>query len=328
MNGLNNVLDVIIVGSGPAGLSAAIYAKRAGLDVLVIEKEYMGAGQIAYSDKVDNYLGIPAVNGFDLGESFRNHALSLGVVIDEGEVTGITPVRNDIKSEVKAADIGMNQACIDTKNMSGLWRTEFSDGTCKFSKTVIYAAGSHHRHLGIKEEEEYVGKGVSYCAVCDGAFYKGKSVVVAGGGNSALGDALYLSDISSDVYLVHRRDEFRADAVTLNKVKERANVHIITGVNIQSLRGEKKLEEVVLSDGQVIKADGLFVAIGMEPETDILKGIVELDEKGYVVASEDCVTSAKGFYVAGDVRTKQLRQVITAAADGANAASQVIKYLK
>lgn len=328
MSELNKVLDVVIVGSGPAGLSAAIYAKRAGLDVIVIEKEYMGAGQIAYSDKVDNYLGIPAVSGFDLGESFRNHALSLGIVIEEGEVTGINTVSADTGAEVKAADSTMNYAGNADKNMSDLWRTDFLDGTYKLSKTVIYAAGSHHRHLGIKEEDEYIGKGVSYCAVCDGAFYKDKSVIVAGGGNSALGDALYLSDISSDVYLVHRRDEFRGDAVTLKKLQERANVHIITGVNIQALKGEKKLEEVVLSDGQVIKANGLFVAIGMEPETDILKSIVKLDDKGYIVASEDCVTSAKGFYAAGDVRTKQLRQVITAAADGANAASQVIKYLK
>lgn len=311
---LENIFDVIIVGSGPAGLSAAIYTKRAGLDTLVIEKEYMGAGQIAYSDKVDNYLGIPAVSGFDLGESFRNHAESLGITIEEGEVIRITRISDESDRTVKSNP--------------GLWKTELSDGTYKLSKTVIYAAGSHHRHLGIKEEDEFIGKGVSYCAVCDGAFYKDKSVVVAGGGNSALGDALYLSNICADVYIVHRRDEFRGDAITLKKLQERRNVHIITGVNIQSLRGEKKLEEVILSDGQVIKANGLFVAIGMEPETEILKAVVKLDANGYVVASEDCVTSAEGFYVAGDVRTKQLRQVITAAADGANAAAQVIKYLK
>ena len=303
MTELENIYDVVIVGSGPAGLSAAIYAKRAGLNILVIEKEYMGAGQIAYSDKVDNYLGIPAVNGFDLGECFRNHAISLGVDIEEGEVTGVTCTDGKIDTAPAGNKL--------------LWKTVLSDGTYKLSKTVIYAAGSHHRHLGIKEEDEYIGKGVSYCAVCDGAFYKDKSVVVAGGGNSALGDALYLSDICHDVYIVHRRDEFRGDAATLK-----------TSVNIQALRGEKKLEEVLLSDGQVIKAAGLFVAVGMEPETDILKGVVELDNKGYVVAAEDCVTSAGGFYAAGDIRTKQLRQVITAAADGANAASQVIKYLK
>lgn len=314
MTELENIYDVVIVGSGPAGLSAAIYAKRAGLNILVIEKEYMGAGQIAYSDKVDNYLGIPAVNGFDLGECFRNHAISLGVDIEDGEVTGITCTDGKINTAPSCNKL--------------LWKIVLSDGTYKLSKTVIYAAGSHHRHLGIKEEDEYIGKGVSYCAVCDGAFYKDKSVVVAGGGNSALGDALYLSDICHDVYIVHRRDEFRGNAATLKKLQERKNVYIITNVNIQALRGEKKLEEVVLSDGQVIKAAGLFVAVGMEPETDILKGIVELDNNGYVVAAEDCVTSAGGFYAAGDIRTKQLRQVITAAADGANAASQVIKYLK
>ena len=316
MSGHNNILDVIIVGSGPAGLSAAIYTKRAGLDILVIEKEYMGAGQIAYSDKVDNYLGIPAVSGFDLGESFRNHAESLGITIEEGEV-----------SAIKAVD-GTEDENISVSGESSLWKLELSYDTYKLARTVIYATGSHHRHLGIKEEEQFIGKGVSYCAVCDGAFFKDKSVIVAGGGNSALGDALYLSDICADVYIVHRRDEFRGDAVTLEKLRSCDNVHIVTGVTIQALKGEKKLEEVVLSDGSVIKANGLFVAIGMEPETDILKGVVKLDNTGYVVAGEDCVTSAKGLFVAGDVRTKELRQVITAAADGANAAAQVIKHLK
>ena len=168
MTELENIYDVVIVGSGPAGLSAAIYAKRAGLNILVIEKQYMGAGQIAYSDKVDNYLGIPAVNGFDLGECFRNHAISLGVDIEDGEVTGITCTDGKINTAPSCNKL--------------LWKIVLSDGTYKLSKTVIYAAGSHHRHLGIKEEDEYIGKGVSYCAVCDGAFYKDKSVVVAGGG--------------------------------------------------------------------------------------------------------------------------------------------------
>ena len=153
MTELENIYDVVIVGSGPAGLSAAIYAKRAGLNILVIEKEYMGAGQIAYSDKVDNYLGIPAVNGFDLGECFRNHAISLGVDIEEGEVTGVTCTDGKIDTAPAGNKL--------------LWKTILSDGTYKLSKTVIYAAGSHHRHLGIKEEDEYIGKGVSYCAVCD-----------------------------------------------------------------------------------------------------------------------------------------------------------------
>lgn len=302
-----DILDVIIVGSGPAGLSAAIYTKRAGLNTVVVEKDYMGAGQIVYSDKVDNYLGIPAISGFDLGESFRSHAESLGVVIEESEVTYIN----------KQED-----------NEALLWKVDFLDGAYKLARTVIYAAGSHHRHLGIKEEEEFIGKGVSYCAVCDGAFFKDKNVVVVGGGNSALGDAMYLSDICANVYIAHRREEFKGDAATLDKLKNKDNVHIITGVTVKSLKGDKRLEEVILSDGQVISANGLFVAIGMAPETDILKDIVKLDDTGYVVATENCVTSSPGFYAAGDVRTKEVRQLITAAADGAVAAAQVIKYLR
>lgn len=297
------MLDIIIIGSGPAGLTAAIYAKRAQLNAVVVEKEYLGTGQIAESSLVDNYPGMPQTDGYSLGEAFREHAEKLGAEFIEAEITSIEKLEN-----------GFICKC--------------NNGDELEAANIIYAAGCKHRELGIDDEKKYYGKGISYCAVCDGAFYKDKSVVVAGGGNSALGDALYLADICHDVYIVHRRDEFRGNAATLKKLQERKNVHIITNVNIQALRGEKKLEEVVLSDGQVIKAAGLFVAVGMEPETDILKGIVELDNNGYVVAAEDCVTSAGGFYAAGDIRTKQLRQVITAAADGANAASQVIKYLK
>lgn len=314
----NDIIDVIIVGSGPAGLSASIYAKRAGLNVLVIEKEYMGTGQIAYSDKVDNYLGIPAISGYDLGESFRNHAESLDVEISEGNVTVIKRVDATGERVIDNEEI----------NNKALWRIELSDGSYKLARTVIYAAGSHHRHLGVKEEEQFIGKGVSYCAVCDGAFFKDKNVVVAGGGNSALGDAMYLADICKDVYIVHRRAEFRGDKLTLEKLKICKNVHFITGVTIKTLKGENKLEEVVLNDGQVIKSDGLFVAIGMEPETDILKDVVDLDETGYIIAGENCITSAPGLYAAGDVRTKEVRQLITAAADGANAASQAIVYVK
>lgn len=314
----NDIIDVVIVGSGPAGLSAAIYTKRAGLKVLVIEKEYMGTGQIAYSDRVDNYLGIPAVSGYELGENFRNHAISLGVEIADGDVTTIKRVDDTGKLTID------NQEA----DKAALWRVELSDESYRLARTVIYAAGSHHRHLGLDEENQFIGKGVSYCAVCDGAFFKDKNVVVAGGGNSALGDAIYLSDICSNVYIVHRRAEFRGDLVTLERLKERKNVHFITGVNICALKGENKLEEVVLNDGQVIKSDGLFVAIGMEPATSILKGVVSLDKTGYIIAGENCVTSAPGLYAAGDVRTKEVRQLITAAADGANAASNAIKYIR
>lgn len=307
-NSVNNteILDVLIIGSGPAGLSAAIYAKRAGLNVLISEKEFMGTGQIANSSRVDNYLGIPAISGFDLGEAFRNHTESLGVEIQDVEVIKITPPSEE----------------------ENVWVTEFEDGSKRFSKTIIYAAGCSHRHLGVAMEEKYEGKGISYCAVCDGAFYKDKNVVVAGGGNTALDDALYLSDICANVYLIHRRNEFRGAASTLEKLKGLSNVHIITGVNVKELLGDKKLEGIVLDNGQKIDASGLFVAVGMKPATDLLKGIVEMNDAGYVVAGEDCVTSKEGLYIAGDARTKELRQVITAASDGANAASQAVKYIK
>ena len=184
MSNLTDISDVIIIGSGPAGLSAAIYVVRAGLSVTVIEKEFMGTGQIADSSKVDNYLGIPAISGYDLGESFREHALSLGVTIEDNNVTRLTPVDD-------------------------IWELELSDGSTRKARCVIYAAGCSHKKLQAENEEQYTGKGISYCAVCDGAFYKDKDVAVVGGGDTALSDALYLSDICANVYIIHRREEFR-----------------------------------------------------------------------------------------------------------------------
>ncbi|MCI8643436.1 MAG: FAD-dependent oxidoreductase [Lachnospiraceae bacterium] len=297
------MIDVLIIGSGPAGLSAAIYARRANLNVTVLEKLYMGLGQVAESRQVDNYLGMPGMNGYDMGEAFRRHAEDFGAEFLEGEAA-------EIKKE---GDI----FCIVLK-----------DGERLSARTVIYAAGAAHRHLGVVGEDVLAGRGVSYCAVCDGAFYRKKIVAVAGGGDTALDDALYLSEMCSKVYLIHRREEFRGAKATLLKLREKENVTILAPAVINEVKGENKVSGIVLSDGSEIECQGLFVAVGMEPQTELLKGFVTLDKTGYVVADETGKTSVDGFFVAGDVRAKALRQVVTAAADGANAAVFAAEYLR
>lgn len=297
------MVDIIIVGSGPAGMSAAVYGKRAGLSVLVIEKVYYGTGQVAESSHVDNYLGIPGINGYELGEKFRSHAEGLGVEFKDGEV---------IRFE-KAAD---------------RWYVHLKNGETLESKTVVYAAGAAHRHLGVPGEEEFSGKGVSYCATCDGAFFKGKDVAVVGGGNTAMDDAIYLSDICNKVYLVHRRDVFRGDATTLTKLKETENIELVVLAKVQEVKGGQVVTALQLEDGRSLEVSGVFVAVGMQPATSMLQGIVLMDDNGYIIADETGKTSAAGFFAAGDVRTKELRQIITAVADGANAATSAERYIR
>lgn len=297
------MVDIIIVGSGPAGMSAAVYGKRAGLSVLVIEKVYYGTGQVAESSHVDNYLGIPGINGYELGEKFRSHAEGLGVEFKDGEV---------IRFE-KAAD---------------RWYVHLKNGETLESKTVVYAAGAAHRHLGVPGEEEFSGKGVSYCATCDGAFFKGKDVAVVGGGNTAMDDAIYLADICNKVYLVHRRDVFRGDVTTLMKLKETENIELVVPAKVQEVKGEQVVTALQLEDGRSLEVSGVFVAVGMQPATSMLQGIVLMDDNGYIIADETGKTSAAGFFAAGDVRTKELRQIITAVADGANAATSAERYIR
>lgn len=296
------MLDVLIIGSGPAGLSASVYASRAGLSSAVVEKEYMGTGQIAESSRVDNYLGLPGTDGYSLGETFREHAEKLGAQFIDHEVKRLS--------------------CDD-----GIWTAEYEDGSKEEAKTVVYAAGCRSRRLGADGEEKFLGRGISYCAVCDGAFFKEKDVVVVGGGDTAVDDALYLSDICHKVYLVHRRDVFRCAPGSLKALRQKDNVEIITGINVSKLEGDNKLEKITLDSGTELTASGLFVAIGMIPQTECLSGLGVCDESGYVKAGEDCVTAKEGLFVAGDARTKKLRQVITAAADGACAISSVIEYI-
>lgn len=297
------MLDVLVIGSGPAGLSAAIYAKRANLDVLVVEKEYMGTGQIAESRQVDNYLGLVGKSGYDLGEAFLEDAGKLGVDFYEGEAV-----------QYEKTDFG--------------WKVYFDNDEFLETKTVIYCAGAIHRPLGLSEESTYAGKGISYCAVCDGAFYKDKVTAVVGGGDTALDDALYLSEICKKVYLIHRRSEFRGSASTLETIKQKENIELVTNAKIASVAGTNKVETIVLNNERTISVDGIFVAIGMVPQTETLKNLLDLDKNGYIVADETGKTSAPGFFAAGDVRTKQLRQVVTAVSDGANAACSAADYIR
>lgn len=322
MKGTNSMYDIIIIGSGPAGLSAAIYAKRANLNVAVAEKEYEGTGQIAESGNVNNYLGLPNINGYDLGEKFREHAVSLDVEFIEKEAVEIEVVQND-----------------ECAAESEIYRVKFDDDTIAEARALIYTAGAYPRKAGVPGEDEYTGKGVSYCAICDGAFYKGKTVAVLGGGDTALDDALYLADICEKVYLVHRRESFRGAQSTVELLKQKENVELVLNETVTEIYGEKKLTGIKLKSGRELAIDGVFVAYGSVPQSELIKNLVQLDERGYVVAGEDGITYAAtkkddadrriqpGLYVAGDVRTKTLRQVVTAVSDGANAATTAAEYL-
>lgn len=297
------MLDIVVIGSGPAGMSAAIYGKRANLQVLVLEKEYEGTGQIAESSQVDNYLGYWEIDGFELGEKFRQHAEQFGVEFKEGEVHSI-------------------------RQEGEIWKLILDDQTEVETRTVIYAAGATHRRLGVEGEERLAGKGVSYCATCDGAFFKDKTVVVVGGGDTALDDALYLAEIAEKVYVIHRRNEFRGAKKQVMALQQKENVSFVLNANVKEIKGENTVTEVVLDHGETVSTDAVFVAIGMEPQTQLVKEFLPLDAQGYVIADETGKTEKAGFFVAGDARTKSLRQVVTAVADGANAATSASQYLK
>ncbi len=305
--------DLIIIGSGPAGLSAAVYAKRAGLNMLIIEKNPVSGGQIIDTYEVDNYLGIPGVNGFDLAMKFREHADKLGAEFADGTVTKVEVI--DKGSDTKAP---VYKVVTD----AGEYETH----------TVILATGAHHSKLGVPGEEEYTGKGVSYCATCDGAFYKGKVTAVNGGGDVAVEDAIFLSRFCSKVYLIHRRDELRATRILQDELFGLPNVEIIWDSVVKEINGEDKvnsvhIENVKTKEEKDVTIDGIFVAIGIHPSTDLFADLIECDEKGYVVAAEDGATSMPGIFVAGDSRKKRLRQIVTAVADGANAVTSVQDFL-
>jgi thioredoxin reductase (NADPH) len=297
--------DTVIIGSGPAGLSAAVYAKRAQLNCIVVEKDYMGTGQIAESDRVDNYLGLYGESGFDLGDKFRQHAESLGVEFYEGEAVEIASHKN-------------------------AYKIRFSDDKTIDTKTIIYACGAKHRKLAVEGEDEFIGRGVSYCAVCDGAFYKNKTVAVVGGGDTALQDAVLLSKIADTVYLIHRRAEFRANKALQNTVINTKNIKLVLDAVPTKIEGDKTVSSITIKQNdneKTLDVNGVFVAVGTTPNSQLLEGLVQLDKNGYTIANEDGITSAKGIFVAGDVRTKTLRQVVTAVSDGANCVTSVENYL-
>lgn len=299
--------DTIVIGSGPAGLAAAIYGTRAKLNMIVIEQNYMSGGQINDTYEVDNYPGIPGINGMDLGMKFREHAEKLGAEFIRTKVIGIEP------------------------DGEGAWFVKCKKETYH-TKTVILATGAHHRKLEIPGEDELVGMGVSYCATCDGAFYKDSEVAVVGGGDVAVEDAIFLARGCSKVYVIHRREELRAAKVLQEKLFSLPNVELIWDTVVEEIQGEDQVEKILLYNKKEgtkkeLKVDGVFIAVGTVPDARLVEGIVELDKGGYVAADETGVTSASGIFAAGDVRTKQLRQVVTAAGDGANAITSVEHYL-
>lgn len=296
--------DIIIIGCGPAGMTAALYASRANKKVLVFEGKSYG-GQILNASKVENYPGFDNISGFDLATNMYNQIITKGVEIKNEMVLKITKDKEVITSN------GTYQA-----------------------KAIILATGVQHRKLNITNETEYIGRGVSYCATCDGNFFRNKDVAVVGGGNTALEDALYLSDIVNKVYLIHRRDEFRGEDIYLDELKNKSNVEIITNSEVTHINGQELIKSIDVHTttgendmSKIIPISGLFVAVGQEPKNEIFADIIELDEKGYIKTNDGIHTNVEGIYVAGDCRNKPLRQLTTAVSDGSIAATIAIKEM-
>ena len=295
--------DVVIVGGGPAGLTAAIYAVRANKKVLVLEATACG-GQIINTSKIENYPAAPDITGLEFGQTLQKQAEDLGVEIEFESVEKI--INNDISKLVITEDDQYK------------------------ARSVIIACGTEPRRLGLENEDKYTGSGISYCATCDGSFYRNKVVAVNGGGNSALHEALYLSEIAEKVFLIHRRNEFRGSADLVEKIKKKDNVELILNANIVGLNGDKKLKSITISHGdktEELALDGLFVSIGRIPKAKGLIDDLELTEGDYVKADESCTTNIPGVFVAGDVRSKEIRQLVTATSDGAIAAEAALKYI-
>lgn len=297
--------DIIMIGGGPAGLTAAVYARRAGKSVLVIEKATFG-GQITYSPKVENIPGFVSLSGNEFAEKLVEQALEQGAEVEMAEVLEIRD-----NGEVK---------------------TVVTDGETYEAKAVVIATGARHRLLGLEGEEHLIGEGISFCAVCDGAFYEGKTVGVVGGGNSALQEALLLSELAEKVYVIQNLDDLTGEMPLREQLRAKDNVEIMLGTVVKELHGEDELCGITVSrvsDGEedTLALDGLFIAIGLVPQNEPFASLVKLDERGYVASGEDCLTNARGIFVAGDCRTKRIRQVATAAADGAIAALAACDYI-
>lgn len=303
---MENIYDLAILGAGPAGICAAIYATRAKLNTIWLDKKFVQGGQIVDTYEVDNYPGLPGITGLDLGEAMAGHA----------EKLGMKPQREPVRS-------------IEAEQGIKVIRTKKNEYR---ARAVIIACGATHRHLGIPGEEELSGMGVSYCATCDAAFFQDRTVVVVGGGNVAVEDAILLSRTCKKVYLVHRRDELRAEKILQESLFACKNVELIWDSIPLSIEGTDKVEALKIQNKKTqeesfIETDGVFIAVGIVPGTEKFKDLVKLDEAGYIVAGEDGITSEPGIFAAGDIRTKNLRQVVTAVADGANAVASAQRYL-
>lgn len=298
--------DILIIGGGPAGLTAAIYAARAGKSVTVCEQESFG-GQIAQAHQVDNYPALPGISGMELGDKLCAQAMDAGAAV---EFTGVTSL---------------------TREADGTFTAMTDDGEIK-AGAVIFAAGAKPRPMGVEREQELLGSGVGYCALCDGAFYKDRDVAVVGGGNTAFSDALFLADVCKSVTLIHRREGFRAEMPLIDAANKAENIRIMTPYTISNLVGEHKLEALSLThrdSGETVNlpVDGVFVALGRVPDCSLVAEFVDLDAQGFIAADESCRTKTPGLYVAGDCRAKAVRQLTTAVADGTVAATLACEYL-
>lgn len=299
--------DIIIIGSGPAGLSAAIYAQRACLDTIVIEKNGISGGQVLNTWEVDNYPGFPGVTGVELSRQFREHANKLGARVVQDEV-----VQVELSGNVKKV----------------VCEEETYEARC-----VILASGAHHRTLEVPGEEELRGAGVSYCATCDGAFFRGRTVAVVGGGDAALEDAIFLARMCEKVYIVHRRDKLRGAKRLQERLQALENIEFVWNSETVAIEGNAQVEALRLRQTKTgeekrLDVDGVFIAVGIAPESELYAGQLELDEQGYIRADESGQTSVPGVFAAGDVRTKALRQILTAASDGANCVASAERYLQ
>lgn len=304
---MENLYDVIVIGSGPAGLTAGIYGRRAGLSTLVIEGNYIQGGQILNTYEVDNYPGLPGIGGMDLADKMKDHMMAQGTDILRARVTGIT-----VEGDVKVVHTPKEEVR---------------------GKTAILAAGAVHRKLGVPGEEKFTGRGVSYCATCDGAFFRDKTVAVIGGGDVAVEDAIFLARACKKVYMIHRRDELRAAKSLQEALFHTPQVEMCWNKTVSEIGGEQQVQWITVDsttgeESVRLDVDGVFVAVGITPDTEFVKDLVQLDKGGYIVAGEDGKTSVPGIYAAGDIRTKPLRQIITAAADGANCITSVEEYLR
>ncbi len=333
------IYDTIIIGNGPAGLTAAIYAVRAGFKTLVLSDNPMGGGQIATTYEVANYPGLNGIGGAELGEKFEEHAKALGAEFVTARVSSIEDSGQKVSAETAAAagaseseaePASAYEAAVGSGAVS-LKRVVTEKETYE-TKTVVIATGADHRKLGVPGESSLTGSGVSYCATCDGAFFRNKAVAVVGGGDVALEDAIFLSRFASEVYLIHRRDEFRGVRALQEQVFSNEKIHIIYDTVVTEVTGKFAVESLSLhnvksGEDSVLPVKGVFMAVGIQPNLEGIDGLPDRNAAGYIAAGEDGVTSIPGIFAAGDVRTKALRQVITACADGANAVTSISAYL-